>query len=142
MDGTWLTYAELGVRLGTSAEGARRRVPDQSSPPGPSGLGDGFEPLGEALEGSDGAVSSLALMGELRAQKTKLLSASLESHVATLKADVDRLEALLAGERERADAETAKSGNLPAQVLTPRPQRRLRPATDAMVEKRGLHAAA
>jgi hypothetical protein len=50
----------------SKAKIARLTLPDQPPPPGPSGLRDGFEPLGEALEGSDGAVGSLALMGELR----------------------------------------------------------------------------
>jgi hypothetical protein len=33
-------------------------------PQGPSGLGDGFEPLGEALEGADRPVGPLALRPE------------------------------------------------------------------------------
>ena len=117
MDGTWLTYAELGVRLGTSAEGARRRA---------------MRGRWARMKGNDGKARVCCpddVLAELEARRpdssgdgrpdvgmvrpeNQALITSLESHVATLKADVDRLEALLAGERERADAEAAKSAEV------------------------------
>ena len=131
MDGRWLTYKELAAELGASAEGARRRAQRGrwTRQRGNDGLArvlvpedalDGPRPVRAPSVRPDGA-------GNARAPDAPLVAA-LESHVATLKAELEhraaeldalkaqlaaadasasegihKLEVQLAAERERAD---------------------------------------
>ena len=106
MDGEWLTYRELSARLGVSVEAARRRAlrGKWRRMPSNNGLTLVMPPddLSErcAPDVSPAAPDNSALVDALRA------------HNATLKADVDKLEAQLAAERARADAAIAAFASL------------------------------
>ena len=130
MDGDWLTYRQLAEKLGTSAEGARRRAQRGrwTRQRGNDGLArvlvpedalDGQRPVRAPSVRSDSAGASsesLSLIEALRAHVATLEeqlaaaearasedTAALREHNATLKADFEKLEVLLAAERERAD---------------------------------------
>jgi uncharacterized small protein (DUF1192 family) len=109
----WLTYDEAATRLGISGTAIRRRaargrwarmlgndgcariqVPEEVTPPR-RGTG-----------GSPGAPS----VGHRAPADTAPLVASLEAHIATLKSDIDRLTAELAGERAGRQADRDLQG--------------------------------
>ncbi len=109
MDGQWLTYRELANRLGVGVEAARRRAQRAcwSRQHGNDGktrvhLPDDYE-IERRPDGA-GAVLPLHPDGALDAiSPERETIAALEGHVATLKADVERLEADLAAERARTE---------------------------------------
>jgi single-stranded DNA-binding protein len=90
MDGKWMTYGEAAVRLGVSPEAARRRA---------------IRGNWARMPGNDGR-TRVQVPDELHPPRTpdvrgtelELVSA-LKSHIDTLKADIERLTAELAGER-------------------------------------------
>ena len=97
-DAQWMTYADAGVRLGLNAEAVRRRADRGNWARRP---------------GNDGRTRILvpedvraAQAPPVRADASALVSA-LESHIATLKADIERLTAELAAERTARQAELA-----------------------------------
>jgi hypothetical protein len=98
MDGKWVTYSEAAVRLGVSAEAARRRAirGNWARMPGNDGrtrvqVPDELHPLRTP---------------DVRGTELELVSA-LKSHIDTLKADIERVTAELAGERTARQAELA-----------------------------------
>jgi hypothetical protein len=98
MDGKWMTYGEAAVRLGVSPEAARRRA---------------IRGKWARMPGNDGR-TRVQVPDELHPPRTsdvrgtelELVSA-LKSHIDTLKADIERLTAELAGERVARQAELA-----------------------------------
>src|SRR6516165_5243953 len=119
MDGDWLTYRQLAEKLGTSAEGARRRAQrgrwtrqrgndGQARVLVPEDIQIELNPVRAPSGRTDGA-------GEKSAQGAHLVAA-LEAHVETLKAElehraaeIDALKAQLAGAEARASDEAAKT---------------------------------
>jgi len=115
MDGQWLTYRELANRLGVGVEAARRRAQRAcwSRQHGNDGktrvhLPDDYE-IERRPDGA-GAVLPLHPDGAPDAiSPDRETIAALEGHVATLKADVDRLEAQLRIEADRLAATEARA---------------------------------
>jgi hypothetical protein len=101
MSDEWLTYEEVAVRLGVTLRAARARA---------------FRGRWSKTVGNDGR-ARVRLPDEPRAPVRSMtvrptesvLVTALEGHVATLKADVERLEADLAAERARADKQATVS---------------------------------
>jgi DNA repair exonuclease SbcCD ATPase subunit len=133
MDGVWLTYHDLADRLGTSAEGARRRAQRGrwTRQRGNDGLARVMVP-NDALD-APRAVRAPSARGDEEAAAPALVDAlrgqlvALESHIKTLQADkealtqdltttradlsahVDMLKAQLASAEARAGEEAAKT---------------------------------
>jgi hypothetical protein len=117
MDGVWLTYHELADRLGTSAEGARRRAQRGrwTRQRGNDGLARVMIP-NDALDAprtvrapsarGDEEATAPALVDALRGQL-----AALESHIKSLQADKEALTQDLAATRAdlSAHVETLKA---------------------------------
>jgi hypothetical protein len=89
-DGQWMTYTEAGVRLGINAEAVRRRA-DRGK--------------WARMPGNDGR-TRVRVPDDVRAPQAppvradaSALVSALEAHIATLKTDIERLTAELAGER-------------------------------------------
>jgi hypothetical protein len=113
MDGDWLTYRQAAEKLGTTAEGARRRArwPRQRGNDGqalvkiPEGALDGPRPVRapSARPDSAGADPAIAhaLEGHVATLKAEL--AHRDSEIDTLKAELGTRNSDLAAERERAD---------------------------------------
>jgi hypothetical protein len=100
MDGLWLTYQDLGVRLGVTPEAAKRRA---------------IQAKWARMPGNDGR-ARVRVPDELRASSTLdvrpakvALQHALESHVETLRADVVALKAQLAAAEARAAEEANKT---------------------------------
>ena len=100
MDGSWLTYQDLGVRLGVTPEAAKRRA---------------IQAKRARMPGNDGR-ARVRVPDELRASSTldvrsakAALQHALESHVETLRADVVALKAQLAAAEARAAEEANKT---------------------------------
>jgi hypothetical protein len=99
MDGQWLTYGEAAARLGVSIDAIRRRA---------------ARGHWARMAGNDGR-ARIRLPDDLPIRRldaaqddTPTLVRVLEDHVATLKADIARLTAELADERERAGEAEAR----------------------------------
>jgi uncharacterized small protein (DUF1192 family) len=97
-DGQWMTYTEAGVRLGINAEAVRRRA-DRGK--------------WARMPGNDGR-TRVRVPDDVRAPQAppvradaSALVSALEAHIATLKTDIERLTAELAGERAARQAELA-----------------------------------
>jgi uncharacterized protein YhaN len=132
MDGEWLSYAEAAERLNTTPEAVRQKAirgrwqrtianDGRARVRLPDGWPDGVRTGSERQErrtvrtGNERASDTSlikALEQHVATLKEQLAAAegkaseeanALREHNATLKADVDKLEALLAGDRERAD---------------------------------------
>jgi hypothetical protein len=116
MDGQWLTYRELANRLGVGVEAARRRAQRAcwTRQHGNDGktrvhLPDDYE-IERRPDGA-GAVLPLHPDGTPDAiSPERATIAALEGHVATLKADVERLEAQLAAAEARSEKQAAELG--------------------------------
>jgi hypothetical protein len=136
MDGVWLTYRELADRLGTSAEGARRRAQRGrwTRQRGNDGLARIMVPndaldapravRAEDARGADPALAD-ALRGQLAALENHIKTlqadkealtqdlaatrADLSAHVASLKIENERLAGQFAGAEARAGEEAAKT---------------------------------
>jgi hypothetical protein len=100
MDGSWLTYQDLGVRLGVTPEAAKRRA---------------IRAKWARMPGNDGR-ARVRVHDELRASSTldvrpakAALQHALESHVETLRADIVALKAQLAAAEARAAEEANKT---------------------------------
>ena len=100
MDGSWLTYQDLGVRLGVTPEAAKRRA---------------TRAKWARMPGNDGR-ARVRVPDELRASSTldvrptkAALQHALESHVETLRADIVALKAQLAATEARAAEEANKT---------------------------------
>ena len=100
MDGSWLTYQDLGVRLGVTPEAAKRRA---------------IRAKWARMPGNDGR-ARVRVPDELRASSTLdvrpakvALQYALESHVETLRADIVALKAQLAAAEARAAEEANKT---------------------------------
>ena len=111
MSGDWLTYRELADRLGVSVEAARRRAlrarwARQSGNDGKARvhLPDDYE-IDRRPDGAPVVRPDASVTDDGRAA----LITALEGHVATLKADVERLEAQLAAAEARASGEAART---------------------------------
>ena len=107
-DGQWTTYNEAAVRLGISSDAVRRRA---------------ARGHWARVRGNDGLARiqvpddvSAPRRGDVQGDTTTLVS-SLEAHIATLKTEIDRLTAELAGEKERSDREVER---LEASLVTER----------------------
>ena len=100
MDGSWLTYQDLGVRLGVTPEAAKRRA---------------IRAKWARMPGNDGR-ARVRVPDELRASSTldvrsakAALQHALESHVETLRADIAALKAQPAAAEARAAEEANKT---------------------------------
>ena len=100
MDGSWLTYQDLGVRLGVTPEAAKRRA---------------IRAKWARMPGNDGR-ARVRVPDELRTSSTLdvrpakvALQYALESHVETLRADIVALKAQLAAAEARAAEEANKT---------------------------------
>src|SRR5262249_10377653 len=111
MDGVWLTYRELADRLGTSAEGARRRAQRGrwTRQRGNDGLARIMVP-NDALDAPRPVRAEDRQRADLNAAPARQPAAhaqatidALREHVETLKAGIEKLEARLADEKERTD---------------------------------------
>jgi hypothetical protein len=99
MSDEWLTYEEVAVRLGVTPRAARARA---------------FRGRWSKTAGNDGRARvrlpderpAPARNTTVRPTDSALMDA-LREHNATLKADVERLEALLADERQRTDKQAS-----------------------------------
>ena len=98
MDGQWLTYDELGVRLGCTPEAARRRAIRGKWARMPGNDGRTCVRVPDELHGSR--------TPPVRTEESAHLHA-LEGHVASLKAENERLVAQLAGAEARAEKQAA-----------------------------------
>ena len=94
MDGVWTTYNEAAARLGVTPEAVRRRA---------------IRNKWARMPGNDGK-TRVMIPNEAHPPSaphvtpdTSALVSSLEAHIATLKTEIERLTAELAGERERGD---------------------------------------
>jgi len=90
LDGQWMTYGEAAVRLGVTPEAVRRRAfrSKWSRQPGNDGRTRVRVPDHAPVTRSPTALPD-----------TPALVLALEAHIATLKTDIERLTAELAGER-------------------------------------------
>jgi len=93
-DGQWTTYNEAAVRLGISSDAVRRRAAR-----GHWARTRGNDGLARIQVPDD---VSAPRRGDVQGDTAALVS-SLEAHIATLKTEIERLTAELAGERERGD---------------------------------------
>jgi hypothetical protein len=96
MDGQWMTYTEAAVRLGVTPEAVRRRA---------------FRSQWARQPGNDGRTrvrvpddAPVTRSPTARPDASALVLA-LEAHIATLKIDIERLTAELAGERAARQAD-------------------------------------
>ena len=108
MHGEWLTYEEAAVRLGVSPEAARRRTirGKWARMPGNDGrtrvrVPDDWRPHGTPPVRTDDAA----------------LLHALEGHVASLKAENERLAAQLAAAEARAEKQGAEAAELDARYV-------------------------
>jgi hypothetical protein len=98
MDGQWLTYTEAAARLGVTPEAVRRRA---------------FRSQWARQPGNDGRTrvrvpeDAPVTRSPTARPDAPALVLALEAHIATLKADIERLTAELAGERAARQAELA-----------------------------------
>src|SRR5215471_10489621 len=100
LDGQWMTYGEAAVRLGVTPEAVRRRA---------------FRSQWARQPGNDGRTwvrvpdDAPVTRSPTALPDTPALVLALEAHIATLKTDIERLTAELAGERtgRQADQEHA-----------------------------------
>lgn len=98
MDGQWLNYEELGVRLGCTPEAARRPAIRGKWARMPGNDGRTRVQVPDELHGSR--------TPPVRTEESALLHA-LEGHVASLKAENERLVAQLAGAEARLEKQAA-----------------------------------
>jgi uncharacterized small protein (DUF1192 family) len=98
MDGQWLTYGEAAVRLGVSIDAIRRRAARGHWARMPGNDGKARVQVPDDLP--------IQRLGAAQDDAPTLVRA-LEAHIATLKADIERLTAELAGEKERAATDLA-----------------------------------
>src|SRR6516165_8021050 len=96
LDGQWMTYGEAAVRLGVTPEAVRRRAfrSKWSRQPGNDGRTRVRVPDDAPVTRSPTALPD-----------TPALVLALEAHIATLKTDIERLTAELAGERAARQAD-------------------------------------
>jgi hypothetical protein len=96
MDGQWMTYTEAAARLGVTPEAVRRRAfrSNWARQPGNDGRSRVRVPEDAPVTRSPAARPD-----------TPALVLALEAHIATLKTDIERLTAELAGERTARQAE-------------------------------------
>ena len=90
LDGQWMTYGEAAVRLGVTPEAVRRRAfrSNWARQPGNDGRTRVRVPDDAPVTRSPTALPD-----------TPALVLALEAHIATLKTDIERMTAELAGER-------------------------------------------
>ena len=110
MDGVWTTYNEAAARLGVTPEAVRRRA---------------IRDKWARMPGNDGK-TRVMVPNEARPPSTphvtpdtSALVSSLEAHIATLKTEIERLTAELAGERVGRQGEVER---LNGQLVTEREQ--------------------
>jgi chromosome segregation ATPase len=121
-DGTWMTFAEASNRLGISTEALRRRADRGrwSRAKGNDGKTRILVPETPVRTMSEARANDIQTMSEARANGAQTMSehkhagaaalvSALEGHIVTLKADIERLTAELAGERERAENRADKA---------------------------------
>src|SRR5580765_4595728 len=121
-DGTWMTFAEASNRLGISTEALRRRADRGrwSRAKGNDGKTRILVPETPVRTMSEARANDIQTMSEARANGAQTMSehkhagaaalvSALEGHIVTLKADIERLTAALAGERERAENRADKA---------------------------------
>jgi uncharacterized small protein (DUF1192 family) len=123
-DGQWTTYNEAAVRLGISSDAVRRRA---------------ARGHWARIRGNDGLARiqvpddvSAPRRGDVQGDTAALVS-SLEAHIATLKTEIERLTAELAGERAGRQGDVER---LNGQLVTERER-----ADRAMAEFAGERAA-
>jgi hypothetical protein len=100
IDGQWMTYTEAAARLGVTSLAVRRRA---------------FRSNWARQPGNDGRTrvrvpdDAPVMRSPTARPEAPALALALEAHIATLKADIERLTAELAGERaaRQADQEHA-----------------------------------
>jgi hypothetical protein len=111
LDGQWMTYTEAAVRLGVTPEAVRRRAfrSNWARQPGNDGRTRVRVPDDAPVTRSPTALPN-----------TPALVLALESHIATLKADIERLTTELAGERaaRQADQEQLAAARAAADKAT------------------------
>ncbi len=105
MDGQWVTYRDLAVRLGVSVEAARRRAlrGKWARMPGNDGM-TRVRPPDDLSDRRAPDVRADAV------PDNPALVTALEGHIETLKTDIERLEAQLAGAGADLAAEREKTG--------------------------------
>jgi len=121
-DGTWMTFAEASNRLGISTEALRRRADRGrwSRGKGNDGKTRILVPETPVRTMSEARANDIQTMSEARANGAQTMSehkhagaaalvSALEGHIVTLKAEIERLTAELAGERERAENRADKA---------------------------------
>jgi DNA primase len=116
MAAEWLTYSELGERLGVSPEAARQKAirsrwPRQTANDGKAqirvDLDDVKVPPRKAREPADARPTAEQTPVEPPADARMLVA--LEEHITTLKAMVAKAEETASREREQANAERARA---------------------------------
>lgn len=103
MDGEWLTYRELGVRLGVSVEAARRRAlrARWTRQPGNDKRARVLLPKDYEIERRPDGAPDVQPDASVTNAGPAALAHALESHIKTLQADNDALKQDLAAEQER-----------------------------------------
>lgn len=106
MDGVWLTYRELGVRLGVSVEAARRRAlrARWTRQSGNDGRARILLPEDYEIDRRPDGAPDVRPDASVTIDGPAALAHAFESHIRTLQGDNEALKEQLAAERARTDA--------------------------------------
>jgi hypothetical protein len=118
LDGVWLTYRELGVRLGVNVEAARRRAlrARWTRQSGNDGRARILLPEDYEIDRRPDGAPDVRPDASVTIDGPAALAHAFESHIRTLQGDNEALKEQLAAERAAfAARETALEGNLAAE---------------------------